>query len=288
MDNKIIMHINYCEQGQSIDEICEKAVHWGFDGVEFRNKRPGIDEKTDDYLEAIHKASKSHGLKTVLFGGGTPDIIDMEPGELENKMAYCLDFYPKAYDMFGFEVCNLLLGTIMNPAPGIAYADYTKHGSYIAKARHWDNGIKALRMLGEIAKNRGFLFAMETHPNYLHDTVESAMKLAKGSGSANIGVNLDYINAAAHPDEISIEDAIEKSDDRLFYVHIKNVIKAGNGVRIRTGLGDGEYNNRHILKKLREAGYEGPICMEAPRQGDREWFARQDLAYLKTVMREIG
>ncbi len=30
------MHINYCEQGQTIPEICEKAASWGFSGVEFR------------------------------------------------------------------------------------------------------------------------------------------------------------------------------------------------------------------------------------------------------------
>ena len=36
MEWPIIMHVNYCEQGQTIEEICEKAVKWGFDGVEFR------------------------------------------------------------------------------------------------------------------------------------------------------------------------------------------------------------------------------------------------------------
>jgi sugar phosphate isomerase/epimerase len=261
---------------------------WGFDGVEFRNKRAGIDETAGEYLDSIYKAAKKHGLKKVLFGGGKPNVADSDRQTFDSEMDYCMDFYPRAYEMFEFEVCNLLLGTVMNPSSSIPYKDYTRHGSYIARKEHWDNVEKALKMLAGIADEKGFRFAMETHPNYLHDTVGSTMKLAQASGSENIGVNLDYINAAAYPDEISIGEAIEKSGERLFYVHLKNVIKLENGMRIRTGLGDGECNNRHILKSLKEAGYEGPICIEAPREGDREWFARQDLAYMKMIMKEIG
>jgi hypothetical protein len=35
-------------------------------------------------------------------------------------------------------------------------------------------------------------------------------------------------------------------------------------------------------------GYQGPICIEAPRGGDREWFARQDLIYLRSLLDELG
>ena len=41
MNNPIIMHINYVESApstlaMSVEEICKKAVEWGFDGVELR------------------------------------------------------------------------------------------------------------------------------------------------------------------------------------------------------------------------------------------------------------
>ena len=41
------------------------------------------------------------------------------------------------------------------------------------------------------------------------------------------------------------------------------------------------------MRLLLAAGYDGPLCIEAPRAGDREWFARQDLAYLKAVLRDL-
>lgn len=288
MNNKIIMHINYCEQGQTIEETCKKAVAWGYDGVEFRNKRNVVNEDMNEYLENIYKESQKYGLKNVIFGGGTPDLINDNPKVIEETLEYCEKFYPNAKEMFGFEVCNLFIGQIMNPSKDVEYAEFSKHGSFIAQPYHWERAESGLKFLAKIAEKNDFRFALETHPNYMHDTVDATMKLVKLSDSQNIGVNLDYINANVLPGDISIESALDKIGDSLYYVHLKNVIKIIEGNRIRVGLGDGEFNNRHILKSLFKAGFTGPICIEAPRQGDREWFAKQDLAYMKSLMKDFG
>ncbi|MBN1624517.1 MAG: sugar phosphate isomerase/epimerase [Clostridia bacterium] len=287
MDYKLIMHINYCEQGQSLEQTCEKAAAWGYDGVEFRNKRFNIEEDMEEYLNTIYKAAKKYGIKTVIFGGGTPNLMSKDPVSRERDLEYCENFYPRAFEMFGFEVSNLLIGTVMNPSAEIEYADFTKHGSFIAEDRHWQQGIAGLKRISALAEKFGFKLGLETHPNFIHDTVESAMKLAELSESSNIGVNLDYINANALPGSITIEDAIDKTRGRLFYIHLKNVITTNSG-RIKVGLADGEFNNRHIMKKLMESGYQGPICVEAPRSGDREWFAVKDLEYIKAVIKDLA
>ena len=58
--------------------------------------------------------------------------------------------------------------------------------------------------------------------------------------------------------------------------------------RVATGLGEGEINHREYVQLLLQHGYTGPICIEAPRSGDREWYAQQDLAYIKTVLADCG
>jgi len=287
MNNKIILHINYCEQGQTLEETCEKAAAWGYDGLEFRSKRPGIVEDMNKYLETIYKAAKKYGLECVLFGGGNPDVVNDDPSIREKSLVYSEKFYPRAKEMFDFDVCNLFLGAVLNPSKEVPYAQFANHGSYIARPEHWELAEIGLKSLGEIAEKNNFKFAMETHPNYLHDSIAATMKLVELSGSKSIGVNLDYINSDVVPGGMSIEDAIEAIGNRLFYVHLKNIIKLSDGDRIRIGLGDGEYNNRHIMKKLKEADYKGHICVEAPRQGDREWFAQEDLAYIKSVIKDI-
>jgi hypothetical protein len=60
MENPVIMHVNYMEQGQSIEEICEKAVKIGFDGVEFRRKMKNMNDEA--YLEKLAILLKNQNL----------------------------------------------------------------------------------------------------------------------------------------------------------------------------------------------------------------------------------
>ena len=64
----IIMHVNYCEQGQTVEEICRKAAAWGYGGVEFRRKRSGVEETTEEYLDKLEAGVTASGLGHVLFG----------------------------------------------------------------------------------------------------------------------------------------------------------------------------------------------------------------------------
>ncbi len=49
-----------------------------------------------------------------------------------------------------------------------------------------------------------------------------------------------------------------------------------------------QLNHREYLKVLDKYGYEGFLCIEGPRAGDREWFAQEDIVYRKTLMDELG
>lgn len=51
---------------------------------------------------------------------------------------------------------------------------------------------------------------------------------------------------------------------------------------------EGEINHREYIKLLKESGYNGPICIEAPRAGDREWYALQDISYLKSIIADVS
>ena len=103
-----------------------------------------------------------------------------------------------------------------------------------------------------------------------------------------IGVNLDYGNAVYFAKNPSIGDTIKAMGTSLLYVHLKNSLPLPTGGRIATGLADGQINHREYLRLLRDAGFAGPIGIEAPRPGDREWFAVQDLAYIRAVMKGLS
>ena len=285
---QIIMHVNYCEQGQTIEEMCRKAVEWGYDGIEFRSKRTGVNEEPEAYLDEIASAVSRSGLKMVLFGGPGPNLMTADAKTREQEIEAAAKFYRLAAERFQLTVCNTLAGGLRNPDPEVKGSDYDKHGSFAATEEHWQYAAEGFKVLGKLAEELGFRLAFETHMNYIHDLPAAAKKLVDMVGSPAVGVNFDYGNAVHFKKPPELKSSILEMGDKLYYVHLKNSIAVGDGKRAAVGLGDGEINHRIYLKVLKESGYNGPICIEAPRPGDREWYAQQDIAYLKALLKDLN
>lgn len=287
MVQPIIMHINYCEQGQTIAEVCQKAVDWGFDGVEFRGRREAGEESNEQYLDAIAKSAASSGLKHVLFGTPVVDLMNPDKDYRSREIEEAVGFYRLAAQRFNLSICNATVGPLCNPSEDIGYEEYEKQGSFLAEEDHYRWAADGFRILGDAAQELGFRFAFEIHPNYIHDRISTTIKLLNLIGHPAVGANLDYENVLYISNEPTFEESVNLLGSRLYYVHLKNSISIGVSGRLATGLSGGEINHRIYLRLLKAVGYEGPICVEAPRPGDTEWYAPQDLAYLKTLLAEI-
>jgi len=285
----IIMHVNYCEQGQTVEEICQKAAGWGFDGVEFRRKRTGVEETTEEYLDALEEGVQASGLEQVLFGYPGPLLVKEDAGEREREVEEAIAFYRHVSERFGVSTVNLLTGPLHNPDKSIPYFDYNKHGSFVATDEQWEWQIKGCQDMADGLEDVDIRFGFETHMAYLHDTVEAVKKLTDKIDRPSIGANLDYGNIISFKQHPSLEEAVKGLGDRIHYIHLKNSAPLrGAPGRLATALGEGEVNNREFLRLLMEIGYEGPLCIEAPRPGDREWYAQQDLAYLESLLENLG
>ena len=289
MPYPVIMHINYCEQGQEIRDVCRKAADWGYDGVEFRRKRIGVEESQEAYLDALEAGVRASGLRHVLFGYPGPLLTKTDPAEREREVREAIAFYRHVAKRFSVRTVNLLTGGLHNPDERVPYFEYTRHGSFIATAEQWEWQVKGSRELADGLRDVDIRFGFETHMVYLHDTVDAVKKLVRLIDRPSIGMNLDYGNIVDFPEHPSLEDALESARGILTYVHLKNSIPVrGSPGRIPTALSDGEINTRQFLKGLKSIGYEGPLCVEAPRPGDREWYAAQDIAYLKRLLKDLA
>lgn len=286
------MHCNYCEQGQTIEEMCRKAVKWGFDGVEFRRQRYDqnwnvIPEDPAKYLERVAAAAKKAKLKKVLFGGPGVNLMDDDAAKRENEIESAIKFYTLAAKRFKLTVCNTMTGPLMNKKIPYTYQHYSEHGSALATPEQWQWAVAGFKKLGKCAEELGFKLAFETHMGYLHDYPLAALKLVEQIGSPAVGVNLDYGNAFELANNPSLAETIRKIGGRIYYVHLKNAVKLQPGGWLATSLAEGEINHREYLRLLKEVQYAGPICIEAPRGGDREWFAQEDAAYIRKLMKEL-
>ncbi len=285
----VIMHITYCEQGQTVGEICRKAADWGFDGVEFRRRRIGVEETSAAYLDALEAGIRASGLRHVLFGYPGPILTKPDAAERAREVTEAVAFYRHVAERFGVRIVNLLTGNLSNPDQHVPYFDYTKHGSFIATPEQWQWQVRGCQDLADGLAGVPIRFGFETHMVYLHDTIAAVKQLVERIGRPSIGCNLDYGNIIDFPEHPGLEEAVESVRSILHYVHLKNSVGVrGAAGRIPVGLGDGEINTRQLLRLLRGIGYEGPICLEGPRPGDREWFAQADVACLRRLLDDLG
>lgn len=287
MNNPVIMHCNYAEQGQSLDEMCALAARVGFDGIEFRRRRSGRDESPAAYLEEIARGVEKHGIRRVLFGGPGPALTgdaDTRRRELDDVIA----FYRLAARRFDLTVCNITAGTLR--AEGKDYMEFDQHGSQIATEAQWEAAVTGFQELGDLATELGFRFAFETHNVFIHDLPEPTRRLIDRVDRDSVGANLDYGNILLHPNGGTLDQAFETLAGRIYMAHLKNMYRIPQRAYhnwISCALEAGAINNRKLLKHLRAQDMTGPIVIEAPQPGDREWFARTDHAYLRAVMAEL-
>ncbi len=281
MNNPIIMHINYFEQGQSIDYTVRRAKELGYDGIEFRRARKLEGETVESYLDEIKRASDRYEMRHIYFGAPGVNAVTKDASALEADIDGYKRFIDEADKRGLLSVVNMMTGWI-SATTGVG-ADYDHSGSFAAEEWMWESSAKAVQAIADYAPN--VKFAFETHMGYIHDLPSTARRLVDMIDRPNVGVNLDYGNSVyfAKANCPTLANAIETCGEKLFYTHLKNSV-AGNPGRRPTALSQGEINHREYLMRLREMGYDGPIGVEAPRPGDREYFAAEDMAYIKTLV----
>jgi sugar phosphate isomerase/epimerase len=287
MTQPIIMHINYCEQGQELSSIPRKAAQWGFDGVEFRRIRNGVEESTSQYLDALEKAVDGSGLKNVIFGSPGPNLMQEDSGAREKEVTEYIEFLGQAQKRFDSKWFNTFSGSLLNPDKSIPYSDYDKQGSGAATEDHYHWAAEGFKTIAKFAESEGLKLGFETHMGYLHDMPVPAKRLVDAIGSSAVGLTFDYCNMFLSPSCTSIEETLKVLDDSVFYLHLKNLYKLPPGGYVMTSLAEGQINNREMINRLLAKGFDGPISVEAPRQGDREVFAKEDLAYLQSVLADL-
>ena len=193
-----------------------------------------------------------------------------------------------ANDKCGTTVCNTFGDSVVSKDGRAPAAQYEFHGSAVATEDEWNYTVQGFQKIGQELVKLGMRIGFETHMNYIHDTPQSSKKLVDLIDSPAVGVNMDYGNTIYFVNVPNPVETVKLYGDKIFHMHLKNSITLPGGGHQATALWDGEINHRTYMAAIAELGYTGPIGIEAPRGGDREWFARQDLAYFKQLAKEVG
>ena len=277
----IIMHVNYFETGYSLGELFDKARLHGYDGVELRGFRP--DTSTAHYLAEIGAEWDRSGLHQVTMACPC-DLNNADPGYRAAEVEKCADLLRWAAAM-GVRLFNAMAGTLLGE--GRSYMEFDQNGSGAASDEQWEWAVAGFQQLGSVAEELGLKLAFETHNCYLHDLARPTAELLRRIGSPAVGANLDMGNIVLNANGESAADAVAALDSRIYYTHLKNLYLTPGGGFIVCPLSDGVLDNRQLLQLLKAAAYDGLICLEEPRRGDRDHFAATDIEYIRGVLRDL-
>jgi sugar phosphate isomerase/epimerase len=283
----IVLHINYFEQGQSLERACELARKLGADGIEFRRQPSGWAGSNAEYLDALARALDRHPLDWVGFGS-VVNLMDQDAAVRDRELDAAESFYREASRRFPVKLVNAFAGILQNPDAGVSRYEGWHHGSAIASEDQWSHAVGGYRRLAGVAEELGFRIAFETHLWYVHDTLESAIRFVDSIGSPNAGITWDQGNLYFLRPCLSTAEVLKKAENRIFHVHLKNLLPDPNHFFGACNLEDGVINVREQAHALGNAGYSGAWCIESPRDGDRERFAVKDIGYMRDVLEDLG
>ena len=246
MPNNLILGSSIVFAPLGIDEALEGLAAVGYRNIElgavkgwFEHIDP--DTVTDAELNRIQTKINDLGLNPVSISGHT----QLQTPEGKERYSRVIDIA----ELLGMSYCNTFTGDATTEEEREAY--FTN-----------------VQELCDKAASKGLKIGMETDSNMLPTAKIGVDILARIDRPGVLGFNYDPGNVVYYTGADPVED-IDYALPQLVHFHFKDKI-GGAGVFNFPPPGDGELDMAALLKKVNDAGYEGPISAEVEFD-DKGW-----------------
>ncbi len=299
-----------------IETMCEKAVSFGYDGLELAcwGDHFEVDKADDAYCASRRELLEKHDLQLFsisahLAGQAVCDNIDArheailpphvwgdgEPEGVRQRAADELVATAAAAARLGVDVVNGFTGSSIWH---LLYSFPPTPESMIDEG-FADFGRRFTPILDQF-QNHGVKFALEVHPTEIAFDIASAERAIEAvDGHPAFGFNYDPSHLGYQG--VDYVEFIYRFSDRIFHAHMKDVgwsisateagVFGGHlafGDRRRywdfRSLGRGNIDFEEIIRALNRINYQGPLSVEWEDGGmDREDGAAEACAFVKEV-----
>lgn len=146
--------------------------------------------------------------------------------------------------------------------------------------------------IADMAAARNLRVGLYPHNGFYVATTADALRLARLVDRPNLGVSINLCHELMTDQGDKLDETIRQAADRLFMVSINGADAKQPGFgwdRLIQPLGRGDFEVAGFLKKLREAGYQGPIglqCYAVP--GDQAENLRESMRAWKKYQAQLG
>lgn len=275
---KVLLHVNYYEGPAKLEQLVKIIRTVGADGVELRGSR-FYDMDRNDYYAMIADLKQRNADLEFTFGYN----LHFSSGEEDARKQEFEDFVKFldwAKEKCGTKVLNLFTDSLVHPE--YRYIDFDKNGSAMADDALYACHGAGLTAAGKELEKRGMLGALESHNCYIHDIAKSCAKLLTYVESPAIGINYDHGNIFINRNGESIDDVFELLKGRIYYAHLKNMIKTREWQYAATHLEAGHIDTAKVLEKLaKDELKSGILAVEYACPGDGIIAAKRDMDYIR-------
>ena len=300
----------------TLEEVCKKAVAFGYDGLELACWGDHIEvEKADQaYCDAKLALLKKYNLKlfsisTHLVGqavcdnpdsrhrGMLSDAIwgDGQPEGIRQRAAAEIIETGKVAKRLGLKIVNGFTGS------SIWHLNYSfpAVSQEMVQAGYDDFAKRWTPILDEYHKI-GVKYALEVHPTEIAFDIETARRaLLAVNNHPAFGFNFDPSHFCYQG--VDYTKFIYVFGERIFHVHMKDVswnehpgtsgvfgghLEFGDSRRFWNfrSVGRGRINFENIIRALNDISYNGPLSVEWEDSGmDREMGAAESCAFVKRI-----
>jgi sugar phosphate isomerase/epimerase len=218
----------------TLEEALRGLAQAGFEHVEIGAVKGFIEHLDPDEpdVEGCRRLLAEHGLTCVSMSGHAPLHQEIGKRRLTNVL--------RAGQELGIQVLNTFTGDAESPEEIAAF-----------KAN--------VREIADEAQAAGIRLCIETDSNLL-PTAEIGRPILDEIGHDWVQFNYDPGNVRYYTGAVPEQD-LEFALDRLGHFHLKDQ-RGGKDVKDFPPLGEGDVDIPHILRRLRETGFSGPVSME--------------------------
>ena len=224
-------------------DLADKVRQMGFDILEICIENP----KTIDSKSILQRLEKT-GVEALICGAFGPDRDASSDDPAVRGQA--VDYIKKCVD-FAKELKSPVVAGPMYSAVG-----KTRLLSKDEKQKQWQLAVDSLSKAGEYAGEHGVKLAIEPLNRFETDfinTVEQGLELLDRIANPNVGFLLDTFHM--NIEEKDVAAAIRRAGSKIFHFH------TCENDRGTPGTGHVEWNS--VRDALKDAGYEGPVVIEA-------------------------
>jgi L-ribulose-5-phosphate 3-epimerase len=231
----------------TLEEALRGLAEAGFEHVEIGAVKGFIEHLDPDEpdVEGCRRLLAEHGLTCVSMSGHAPLHQEIGKRRLTNVL--------RAGQELGIQVLNTFTGDAESPEEIAAF-----------KAN--------VREIADEAQAAGIRLCIETDSNLL-PTAEIGRPILDEIGHDWVQFNYDPGNVRYYTGAVPEQD-LEFALDRLGHFHLKDQ-RGGKDVKDFPPLGEGDVDIPHILRRLRETGFSGPVSMEIEFT-DYQWQPWED------------